>query len=75
MPYGGTGMVMIGLSLLFAGLFQYAILGGAAEIIKRLVSIDESIRGSEAASRTRQPEGEPLTPAERVQILFGRDVT
>lgn len=56
---GGTGSMMIGFGLLFSGLFQYAILGGAAEVIKRLVSIDEKT--------TSQPPVQPAeTPVARV---------
>lgn len=72
--YGSTSMVLIGLGLIFAGLLQYAILGGAAEIIKRLVSIDEKIKSSQTVLSKQQLEGDLLTPAERVQVLFGRDL-
>ena len=70
--YGGTGSVLIGLGLLFAGLFQYAILGGAAEVIKRLVSIDENTRGHTRAT-IKPPEDEPVTLREIAQVAFGRD--
>lgn len=53
--YGGTASMLIGLGLIFAGLFQYAILGGAAEVIKRLVSIDENIKERPSAPVIKTP--------------------
>jgi len=53
--YSDTSSILIGLGLLFSGLFQFAILGGAAEVIKRLVSIDESIKERPSAPTVATP--------------------
>lgn len=64
------GSLIIALGLLLVSLLQFAVLGGLGEIVRRLVSIDETLKEPE---KKPADEGEPLTAKEKVQILFGRD--
>ena len=64
------GSLIVAVAVLVASFLQFALLGGLGEIVRRLVSIDETLKG---ANKKPADEGEPLTPKQRVEVIFGRD--
>jgi hypothetical protein len=59
---GDTGSILIGVGVFLASLLQFALLGGSAEIIKRLVSIDESLQERNFPQPPSAPTPSPLKP-------------
>jgi hypothetical protein len=68
-PFNGTASYLLALAVFFGSLFQYAIFGGMAEVIKRLVSIDESLQDVPSLPPTSAtPPPRPVTPTPQPEL-------
>lgn len=68
-----SGSLIVAFSILLGALLQFAVLGGLGEIVRRLASIDETLKVQRAVAR-RNDEGPSLTFGEKAQVLLGRDL-